>query len=111
MGFSWYGGKVKQAIKESKQEVCEKWGTLIESEYKSRTPVVSGNMKAHETHQVHDDGNGVDIGTTPEAEYAIDVELGTSKQKAQHILEGVINDNLDKISDVASRIISSKIGN
>ncbi|AGK97629.1 hypothetical protein [Clostridium pasteurianum] len=109
MGLNWYGEAVKQAINGSKKEICTEWGVLLQAAYQARTPVISGNMKAHETFQVHDDNSGVDIGTT-EVNYSIDVELGSSKQKAQHILENTVNGSTGKIVDVASKIISSKMG-
>ncbi|MFT8312958.1 MAG: HK97-gp10 family putative phage morphogenesis protein [Clostridium sp.] len=110
MSINWYGAEVKAAIMASKKEICDTWGSTIKAEYQMRTPVVSGNMRSHEDYQVHEDNNGVDIGTTPEAEYAIFVEEGSSKQKAQHILQNTINDNKGQLTDIASKIISSKMG-
>lgn len=110
MGFIDNSLAVKAALKLSKKEICEQWGMLITAKYQSRTPVITGNMREHETFQVHDDSDGVDIGVTPECDYAEYVELGSSKQKAQHILENTVNDSTSKIVEVASKIISSKMG-
>lgn len=83
---------------------------MLTAEYQGRTPVVSGNMKAHETFDILPNNDGIQVGTTPEADYALWVELGSSKQKAQHILENTVNDSLSRLESTASEIISSKLG-
>ena len=110
MSINWYGEEVKVAINASKKEICNTWGTMLTAEYQARTPVVSGNMKAHETFDILPNNDGIQVGTTPEADYALWVELGSSKQKAQHILQNTISDSLGRLEARASEIISSEMG-
>lgn len=108
--FKDYSSEVKAAIMASKKEICNQWGVNLVAEYQARTPVVTGNMRRGETFDVLPNNDGIQIGTTPEAYYAEWVELGSSKQKAQHILENTINDSSSKITSIANEIISSKMG-
>ena len=110
MAFISYAGQFKSAMDNAKKEACNQVGLMMQSEYQSRTPVRSGNMREHEAFDVHDDNNGVDIGTTPEADYALYVEEGSSKQRAQHILENSIMENISNITKTFESVISSKLG-
>lgn len=108
--FKDYSSEIKAAINASKKEICNAWGINLVAEYQARTPVVTGNMRRSETFDVLPNNNGIQIGTTPEANYALWVEIGSSKQKAQHILQNTINDSSSQITNIASKIISSKLG-
>ena len=101
---------VLSAYKASKGDICDGWGTYLIAEYQNRTPVVTGNMKIHETYNKLENDSGIDIGTTTEAAYAIYVEKGTSKQKAQNILENTVMDNANKLEEIMSDKISSHMG-
>lgn len=110
MEFQWFGNEVKQSIKDSKKEICNQWGLMLTGEYQSRTPVVSGKMKQHETFDTLPNDDGIWVGTTPEADYALFVEIGSSKQKAQHVLQNTVNDSIGRLESRASDIVSSKLG-
>lgn len=110
MAFISYVGQFKSAMNEAKKEFLNQAGLMLQTEYQSRTPVQTGNMREHETFDVHDDNNGLDIGTTPEASYALYVEEGSSRQPAQHILENTVMDNISNLEKIADNVISSKIG-
>lgn len=62
----------------------EKIGLLAENYAVKKCPVDTGNLRGSITHKVDADGNAVYIGTN--VEYALYVELGTSRQKAQPFL-------------------------
>lgn len=108
--IDWRGAEVKAALKECKKDICNEWGTTLVAEYQNRTPVESGNMKKSETFEVMPNEEGIYIGVTPEADYAEWVENGSSRQPAQHILDGTINDSNGIVQSIAERIILSKIG-
>lgn len=108
--FKNYSAEVKAALKECKKSICNEWGTTLVAEYKSRTPVITSNMKRSETFDVLPNNDGIYVGVTPEADYAEWVENGSSRQPAQHILEGTIQDNNGVVQNIVERIIS-KIGN
>lgn len=62
----------------------EKIGLLAENYAVKKCPVDSGNLQGSITHEVDVDDNAVYVGTN--VEYALYVELGTSRQKAQPFL-------------------------
>ena len=73
-------------------------GLFLESEAKLRTPVDTGLLRSSIFYRTKKTGEGertVVVGTG--TEYAIYVEKGTKKQKAQPFLKPALFDNLSKI--------------
>lgn len=110
MSYISYVNKVKQALNKSKKDICNEIGTFVTAEAQNRATVLTGNMRRSTTFDVHDDNNGVDIGTTMDAPYAPYVEKGTSKQAAQPFLEPAVMDNISKFEEIAKQKISLNMG-
>lgn len=100
---------ILSTLSSTKKDVCNSWGTTLVAEYKARTPVVSGNMRKAETFDTLGNNEGIQIGTTPQADYALYVEEGSSKQPAQHILRDTILDNINTLQSIAKNKISSSM--
>lgn len=101
---------VLNAFEKAKKEALTTIGTFVTAEAQTRATVDTGNMKRNITYQVHDDNNGVDIGVTPEAPYAVYVEKGSSHNKAQPFLEPACMDNIGKIEEIAGQKVSVNMG-
>lgn len=69
-------------IEEAKAQLLEQLAQQVEDEAAERVPVLTGNLRDTLFHQV--EGDKAIVGAT--AEYAADVELGTSQQAAQPYL-------------------------
>ena len=98
------------ALEKAKKDICDTIGNFVTAEAQLRAPVDTGNMRRSTTYQVHDDGNGVDIGVTTEAPYAVFVEKGSSHNKAQPFLEPACMDNISKLEEIAGQKISVNMG-
>lgn len=112
------------AYEKGKKEALTSIGILGTAEAQLRAPVGKkedgdidpGRLKRNVTFQVHDDNNGVDIGTTNAVvnkkgkSYAAWVEKGTSKMKAQPFLEPAVMENIGKIKEIAGQKISVNMG-
>lgn len=102
--------EVLNALEKSKKDICNTIGNFVTAEAQTRATVDTGNMRRSISYNVHDDNNGVDIGVTPEASYAVYVEKGTSKMKAQPFLEPAAMDNISKLEEIAGEKISVNMG-
>lgn len=110
MGYKSNLNNVLNAYEKGKKEALTSIGTFGTAEAQLRATVDTGNMRRNVTFQVHDDNNGVDVGVTENAPYAVYVEKGTSKMKAQPFLEPSIMDNLGKIEEIAGQKIKVNMG-
>lgn len=79
--------KVKKAL--------TKTGEFVKSEAKIRTPVDTGLLRSSLDYNVIEEEKTVEVGTN--TEYAIYVEKGTTKQKAQPYLTPAIEENINTI--------------
>lgn len=109
MGYKSNLNSILGTLNSTKRDLCNSWGTVLTAEYKARTPVVSGNMRRAETFDTLGNNEGIQIGTTPQADYALYVEEGSSKQPAQHILRDTILDNVHILQSIAKNKISSSM--
>lgn len=80
---------------EAKKRAAEALGVFVEGETISRTPVDTGNLKGSYTHRVGKGGEDVVIGSP--VDYAIYVEKGTSRNRAQPHLTPAVEENLARI--------------
>lgn len=110
MSYTSYVKKVKDTLNKSKKDICNEMGNFVTAEAQMRAKVLTGNMKRSITYDVHDDNNGVDIGTTMDAPYSIYKEKGTSKMKAEPFLEPAVMDNIGKLEEIAKQKISVNMG-
>ena len=109
MSFENHLSEVLAALKAGRQQTLNNIGTFVTAEAKLRAAVDTGNMRRNTTYDVPSDDE-VDLGVTPDAPYGIDVEKGTSKQKAQPFLEPAVMDNIDKLKDITGQNISAHMG-
>ena len=110
MGYKSYKSEVLRALNKSKKDICNEIGSLVTAEAQMREPVLTGNMKRSTSFDAHDDNNGVDIGVTADAPYAIFVEKGTSKQVEQPFLEPAVMDNISKLEKIAGKHLKVNLG-
>lgn len=109
MKYTSYNKEVKEKMKQNKKEFCEAVGVEAVAEVQSVSPVLTGNLKRSIAFDVHSDNGGVDIGASADADYAMYVEKGTSKQKAQPFLEPGVMNMLKRIEQIAQRLFA-KLG-
>lgn len=79
----------------------EKIGLTAEGYAKQEVPVDTGRLRNSITHQVINDEKATIIGTN--VEYAIYVELGTSRQKAQPYLLPAAENHVDQYRDILKK--------
>jgi HK97 gp10 family phage protein len=109
MAFKSNLNNVLDSYKEAKKEALNNIGILGTAEAQLRATVLTGNMRRSTTFDILNE-NEVDIGTTSEAPYAVYVEKGSSKQKAQPFIEPAIMDNAKKIGDITGQALKVKMG-
>ena len=93
---------VLSALNTAKRQTTEAIGLYVEGEAKVRCPVDTGNLRSSISHG--SDEEKATIGTN--VEYAVNVEKGTSKQKAQPYLTPAVENNIGKIEELARREMS-----
>jgi HK97 gp10 family phage protein len=99
MTFRSYRREVMQEVTRAEQRALEKIGLYVDGEAVSRSPVVSGRLKSSWEHEVSEDR--VTVGS--DVFYAKFVEFGTSRQRAQRILTGSVEENVDEIKRITER--------
>lgn len=109
MAFKSNLNNVLDNYREAKKEALNNIGLFGTAEAQLRATVLTGNMRRSTTFDVPNE-NEVDIGTTNEAPYAVYVEKGSSKQKAQPFIEPAIMDNARKIEDITGQALKVKMG-
>ncbi|MGE7689676.1 HK97-gp10 family putative phage morphogenesis protein [Lysinibacillus sp. NPDC097214] len=88
-----------------KELTLEAIGLFGDSEAKVRAAVLSGDLRRSVEHHVDLPESKVDIGCNKElAPYAPFVELGTSKMEAQPFLAPALQENTQKIKQIAMSI-------
>lgn len=110
MGYTSHRNAVKQAMKRSKREFCEKVGALAVAEVQPLVPVLTGNLRRSIVSEVMPNNAGIYIGVTPAAPYGVFVEKGTSRQRANPYLEPGTLNAIPKIINVAESIYRSRLG-
>jgi HK97 gp10 family phage protein len=91
--------EVMAEMERAEQRALEKIGLYVDGEAVSRSPVVSGRLKSSWEHEVQEKSVIVANNT----EYAAFVEFGTSKQDAQRVLTGSVEENIDEIKGITER--------
>lgn len=92
--------KIKDALKDA--------GLWVEGQAKLNTPVDTGYLRGSITHKLAGDKQ-VQIGS--DVEYAIYVEKGTSKQKAQPYLTPAVENNIAEIKRIFELHLAQVGGN
>ena len=96
---------VKKALKDRRRVALEAVGVFVEGEAVERAPILTGNLKGSINHVVVDD-NEVNIGvkegaigpvTGTPVDYAVAVEMGTSRTPEQPFLRPAVDSNMSLI--------------
>ena len=90
--------ETKKRIAVVKIKALEAVGIFIAGETKTRAPVDTGRLKGSYTHGVDAKNDKVTIGSN--VEYAIYVEKGTYKSKAQPHLTPAVEQNIRRIENL-----------
>ena len=101
---------VLEAMNACRHELCEGIGTLVIAEAQARTVVDTGNLRRSEVYEVMPNDEGVRVGATHSAPYALTIEKGLAGHKAQPFLEPGAMASIPKIINVAESIYRSKFG-
>ena len=101
--------EVLAALKISKQQALKNIGTTCAANVQLVEPVKTGNMRRSTTSQVVSDSE-VDVGVTHDADYALYVDQGSSKQPAQHFLENGVQQGISQCKSLVEGIYSSNMG-
>jgi HK97 gp10 family phage protein len=102
-----YKKDVLRAISKAEKRALHAIGEFVTSEAKVRAPVDTGNLRGSIENEVIDNDKSVVIGTN--TEYAVYVEKGTYKQRAQPYLTPAVEENKSRIKKLAERELN-KIG-
>jgi hypothetical protein len=108
--------QVIAAMKLCRREFCQGVGAMVVETVQGITPIGvkpdphPGNLKRSVTYEVMSGDEGVTVGVTDDAKYALTVEKGLHGQRAQPYLEPGAMASLPKITGVAEGIYMSKLG-
>ena len=101
---------VLAAMKLCKKEFCASVGTLAVAEVQPLVPVDTGNLRRSIVSENMSNNEGIHIGATADAPYALTIEKGLSGHKAQPFLEPGAMSAIPKIINVAEALYRSKLG-
>jgi len=89
---------VERALTNAENRALEKVGLFVESRAALLSPVDTGRLRDSIDHEVDERRKSVTIGTP--VKYAINVEKGTSRQRAQPYLTPAAENNLRQIKNI-----------
>ena len=110
MEYKSYKSQVMSAMKLCKKEFCESVGVLCVAEVQPLVPVDTGNLRRSIVSENMSNNEGIYIGATTDAPYALTIEKGLANHKAQPFLEPGAMNAIPKIINVAEQIYKRKIG-
>lgn len=101
MKFKTNKKEILSILTECNDKFLESSGLLVTAEAKVICPVDTGNLRRSIKH-LKASNNSVQIGT--DVDYAIDVEIGNSKQRSQPYLKPAGLNNKSKLVELARRV-------
>lgn len=110
MGYTSHKAEVMAAMKQCKKEFCQGVGVLTVAEVQSLVPVDTGNLRRSIVSENMSNNEGIYIGATEIAPYALTIEKGLSNHKAQPFLEPGSLNAIPKITKVAESIYRNRLG-
>jgi hypothetical protein len=110
MEYKSYKKEVMAAMQLCRKEFCEGIGTLAVAEVQPLVPVDTGNLRRSIVSENMGNNEGIYIGATADAPYALTIEKGLSGHKAQPYLEPGALSAIPKIVNVAESLYRSKLG-
>lgn len=110
MAYTSHLKEVMKAMELCKEEFCQGVGVLAVAEVQSLVPVDTGNLRRSIASENMSNNEGIYIGATTAAPYAVTIEKGLSNHVAQPFLEPGIMNSIPKITKVAERIYRNILG-
>ena len=110
MEYKSYKSEVLAAMRLCKKEFCVAVGTLAVAEVQPLVPVDTGNLRRSIVSENMSNNEGIYIGATADAPYALTIEKGLAGHKAQPFLEPGAMQAIPKIINVAEGLYRSKLG-
>ncbi|MGN0683748.1 MAG: HK97-gp10 family putative phage morphogenesis protein [Oscillospiraceae bacterium] len=101
--FTDNSAKVLEALEKAKNNALEAIGITAEKYAKEKTPVDTGRLRNSIAHATDDDS--AYIGSN--VEYAPYVELGTAKQKANHMLQQAAQNHTSEYKKLAQEALKN----
>jgi len=102
MGFTSYKTEVMAAMALCKHEFCESVGNWVVAEAQTLAPVDTGNLRRSITSEVMPGDDGVYVGVTPDAPYALYVEKGIGQKPQSYLEQGALN-SIPHFSNIAQK--------
>lgn len=91
--------RVRSQMGQAKDRALTTIGELVRSESQVRSPVKTGAYRDSHSYQVEEDsvivGNSMD--------YALWLEIGSSKQRGQHVIENSVMQNRGRIKQIVNQ--------
>ena len=110
MEFKSNKAAVLAAMKLCKKEFCASVGTLAVAEVQPLVPIDTGNLRRSIVSENMSNNEGIYIGATADAPYALAIEKGHSKKAPNGYLELGVMKAIPKITNVAESLYRSKLG-
>lgn len=104
--IKWYGNEVNGTVDAAIEQFLETAALIVQGDAINRCPVDTGHLRQSITKEVKD--KEARIGTN--VHYAPYVELGTVKMKAQPYLRPALDENKNKLGDLAQQILDAHLG-
>ena len=98
--------KVLKELDKSIESSLSKVGDMIVNDARSMVPVKTGKLKKSIYKNV--EKNKLEVGAS--ADYAQDIELGTSGRKAKPFLKPAVNKNKSSLEKITSAELKSRLG-
>ena len=102
MRFTNNSRQVIRQLEEKTKEALKDVGLYVEGQAKLITPVDTGNLRGSISHRLASD---VEVQIGSDVEYAIYIEKGTSRTKAQPYLTPAVENNINEIRKIFERHI------
>ena len=94
--------EASKLIAENRISALNEIGEELSSQIKKAAPVDTGRLR--DSIEYHVDQEGLVIGT--DVDYAISIELGSSKRLAEPFINNTVNENLVKVKSVTEKNMS-----
>lgn len=90
--------RVLNELDQAKETALTAVGEFANSESQMRSPVKTGAYR--DSHSYHVDGKKGEVRIGNSMQYGIWLELGSSKQKARHIIRNSVMENVSRINSI-----------
>lgn len=106
--------EVEEAMKQAKKEALKQMGDFAVQMAQNYAPVDTGNMRGSIRHEAIDEdteyyGTSNTQARLKPVDYAVFVELGTNKMKAQPFIRPAAENHRSELQSIAGKVISEKM--